>query len=82
MKIVQQRVKPYEGIHWSIYIDQVYISIELIKELTKKNLYVTRIVMANRLSKEVQSPKASKLLERGQYVHHRCYCKDETHKKQ
>ena len=72
MKIVQQLTKPYEGTHRSICIDGFYASIELLKELTKMNLHVRGTVSSTRLPKEVQILRASKLLERGQNVHHRC----------
>ena len=71
VKIVKELVSQFEGTHRSIYVDRFYTSIELIKELTIMNQYVTGPVMANRLPKEVQISPTSRLLEHGQYIHHK-----------
>jgi Transposase IS4 len=71
--VVKQLVDKYKNTHCTIYVDQFYTSIDLLKALNKMNLYVTGTLMRNRLPKEViinKSSKEYKEMGRGRFCQH------------
>ena len=47
VQIVTRLVEPFVGTHRTIYVDRFYTSIDLLKALRDRDLYVTGTVMAN-----------------------------------
>jgi Transposase IS4 len=60
VQIVNRLVEPFAGSHRTIYVDRFYTSIDLLKSLAEKNLYVTGTVLANRIPLGIRIPKTSK----------------------
>jgi hypothetical protein len=49
VQIVKCLVEPFVGSHWTIYVDRFYASLDLLKSLAEKNLYITGTMLANRI---------------------------------
>ena len=47
VRVVKELCLPYQGLHWCVFVDRFYTSIDLLKELDKLNLYVTGTCMRN-----------------------------------
>ena len=69
MQVVCRLVEPF--IHTqTIYVDRFYTSVDLLKSLSERGLYLTGTVMANRLPPEIRVDKKSadyKAMSRGDY---------------
>ncbi|MFM7529124.1 MAG: exonuclease domain-containing protein [Nodosilinea sp.] len=71
VQVVQQLVEAYRGTHRTVYVDRFYTSIDLIKELSEMDLYVTGTVMQNRIPADIRIAKKSaenRAMERGDCV--------------
>ena len=60
VKVVKELVKLFASLYWIIYIDCFYMLIELVKVLDEMSLYMTGIIMQNRLPKDLHITKSSK----------------------
>jgi DNA polymerase III epsilon subunit-like protein len=49
VQVVNRLVEPFVGTHRTIYVDRFYTSMDLLKSLAEKNLYVTGTMLANRI---------------------------------
>jgi hypothetical protein len=49
VQIVNGLVEPFVGSHWTIYVDRLYTSLDQLKSLAEKNLYITRTMLTNRI---------------------------------
>jgi hypothetical protein len=49
VQIVNPLVEPFVGSHQTIYVDWFYTSLDLLKLLAEKNLYITGTMLANRI---------------------------------
>jgi hypothetical protein len=61
-------VEPFVESHWTIYVDTFYTSLDLLKSLAEKNLYITRTMLANHIPQGIWLAKNStafKQLKRG-----------------
>ena len=71
--VVKELCKDYAGTHRTIFVDRFYTSMDLLKALDKMGLYVTGTVMRNRLPKELQIFKTTKMfkqMNRGDFESH------------
>ena len=71
VQIVTRLVEPFVGTHRTIYVDRFYTSIDLLKALRDRDLYVTGTVMANRLPKGIKVDKKSavyRAMKRGDFL--------------
>jgi len=71
VQIVTRLVEPFVGTHRTIYVDRFYTSIDLLKALWDRDLYVTGTVMANRLPKGIKVDKKSavyRAMKRGDFL--------------
>jgi Transposase IS4 len=59
VQIVERLVNPYKDSHRTIYVDRFYTSIELLKSLAERKLYLTGIMMANRIPQGIRIAKTS-----------------------
>ena len=73
------RIEPFLGLFRTVYVDQFYTSIDLIKELHEMQLFVMGTVLSNRIPKNITIAKSSKQIkemERGDAVKHVFHYKD------
>ena len=49
VRIVERLVEPFVGSHRTIYVDRFYTSLDLLKSLAERNLYLTGTMLANRI---------------------------------
>ena len=49
VQVVDKLVSPFVGSHRMIYVDCFYTSLELVKSLADKDLYVTGTMLMNRI---------------------------------
>lgn len=71
VQIVNKLVEPFINTHRTIYVDWFYTSIDLMKSLADKNLYVTGTVLANRIPLNIRIAKSSpqfRAMKRGDAV--------------
>ena len=71
VQIVNRLVEPFVGSHRTIYVDRFYTSLDLLKSLAEKNLYVTGTMLANRIPMGIRIAKTSaqfKQMSRGDAV--------------
>ena len=60
VQVVEQLVAPFVGTHHrTIYVDHFYTSVELLRSLRERDLYVTGTMLANRIPLTIQIPKTS-----------------------
>jgi DNA polymerase III epsilon subunit-like protein len=59
VQIVEQLVQPFVGTYRTIYVDRFYTSLDLLKSLADKNLYVTGTMLANRIPLSIRTAKTS-----------------------
>ena len=59
VQVVNKLVEPFIGTHRTIYVDRFYTSLDLLKSLAEKNLYVTGTMLANRIPQAIRIPKTS-----------------------
>jgi hypothetical protein len=57
--VVESLVEPFVGTHRTIYVDRFYTSLDLLKSLAERNLYITGTVLQNRIPKEIRIAKTS-----------------------
>jgi hypothetical protein len=70
VQVVCRLVEPFIHTHQTIYVDRFYTSVDLLKSLSERGLYLTGTVMANRLPPEIRVDKKSadyKAMSRGDY---------------
>ena len=68
VQICCKLVEDYVGSHRTIYVDRFYTSVELMKALRERDIYITGTVMSNRIPKAVRIAKNSaefKAMKRG-----------------
>jgi hypothetical protein len=68
VQVVNCLVKPFVGAHRTIYINRFYTSLDLLKSLAEKQLYVTGTMLANPIPQGVRVAKTSqtsKQMKRG-----------------
>jgi hypothetical protein len=71
VQIVNCLVEPFVGSHQTIYVDRFYTSLDLLKLLAEKNLYITGTMLANRIPVGIRIAKTStqfKQMSRGDAV--------------
>jgi Transposase IS4 len=71
VQIVSRLVEPFVGTHRTIYVDRFYTSINLLKALLEKDLYLTGTMMANQLPKGIKVDKKSavyRAMRRGDFL--------------
>jgi Transposase IS4 len=71
VQIVERLVNQYKNSHRTIYVDRFYPSIELLKSLAERKLYLTGTMMANRIPQGIIIAKTSatfRQLKRGDAV--------------
>ena len=71
VQIVERLVQPFVGTHRTIYVDWFYTSLELLRTLADKDLYVTGTMLANRIPQAIRIAKTSakfKNMKRGDAV--------------
>jgi hypothetical protein len=71
VQIVNRLVEPFVGSHRTIYVDRFYTSLDLLKSLEEKNLYITGTMLANQIPMGIRIAKTStqfKQMSRGDAV--------------
>jgi Transposase IS4 len=71
VQVVMCLVQPFVGSHRTIYVDRFYTSVDLLKALAEKDLYLTGTMLANRIPLGIRIPKTSrqfKSMQRGDAV--------------
>jgi hypothetical protein len=71
VQIVNRLVEPFVGSHRTVYADWVYTSLDLLKSLAEKDLYITGTMLANRIPQGIRIAKTStafKQMSRGDAV--------------
>jgi DNA polymerase III epsilon subunit-like protein len=71
VQVVMRLVEPFVGSHRTIYVDRFYTSVDLLKALAEKDLYLTGTMLANRIPLGIRIPKTSrefKSMKRGDAV--------------
>lgn len=71
VQIVNRLVEPFVGSHRTVYVDRFYTSIDLLKSLREKDLYLTGTMLANRIPLGVRIAKTSRqfnLMQRGDAI--------------
>jgi hypothetical protein len=71
VQVVEQLVEPFRGTHRTIYVDRFYTSLELLKSLTERQLYITGTMLATRIPQAIRMTKTSaeyKQMKRGDAV--------------
>lgn len=53
VQVVERLVEPFVGTHRTIYVDRFYTSLELMRTLADKNLYLTGTMLANRIPQAI-----------------------------
>jgi hypothetical protein len=69
VQVVNRLVEPFIGTHRTIYVDRFYTSLDLLKSLAEKNLYITGTMLANRTPLGIRIAKSSttfKQMKRGE----------------
>jgi Transposase IS4 len=69
--VVNQLVEPFVGSHRTLYVDRFYTSVDLLKSLAERNLYITGTMLVNRIPKHLRIAKKSdigKQMNRGDAV--------------
>lgn len=64
VQVVNRLVEWYKDSHRTIYVDRFYTSMELLKSLAEKKLYVTGTMMANRIPLGIRIAKTSPAFRR------------------
>jgi hypothetical protein len=65
VQVVNCLVEPFVGTHRTIYIDRFYTSLDLLKSLAEKQLFVTGTMLANQIPpKELELQNHPKLLNK------------------
>ena len=59
VQVVKRLVEPFVGTHRTIYVDRFYTSLELMRTLADKNLYLTGTMLANRIPQAIWIAKTS-----------------------
>ena len=59
VQVVERLVEPFVGTHRTIYVDRFYTSLELMRTLADKNLYLTGTMLANRIPQAIWIAKTS-----------------------
>jgi Transposase IS4 len=59
VQVVNCLVEPFVGTHRTIYINRFYTSLDLLKSLAEKQLYVTGTMLANRIPQGIRVAKTS-----------------------
>jgi Transposase IS4 len=81
VQVVEQLVEPFVGTYRTIYVDRFYTSIDLLKSLTDRQLFLTGTVLANRIPLSIRTAKTSstfKKMNRGDAI--KCRLKYTTQK--
>jgi hypothetical protein len=71
VQVVERLVEPFKGTHRTIYVDRFYTSVELLKSLTERQLYITGTMLATRIPQAIRMTKTSaeyKRMKRGDAV--------------
>lgn len=71
VQIVERLVEPFVGTFRTIYVDRFYTSLDLLKMLEEKDLFITGTMLANRIPQNLRIPKTSatfKSMKRGDSV--------------
>jgi Transposase IS4 len=71
VQIVNRLVEPFVGSHRTVYVDRFYTSIDLLKSLREKDLYLTGTMLANRIPMGVRIATTSrqfKSMQRGDAI--------------
>ena len=71
VQVVEKLVEPFVGTHRTIYVDRFYTSVDLLKSLHERNLYVTGTMLANRIPLSLRIAKTSttfKKMKRGDSI--------------
>jgi hypothetical protein len=71
VQIVNRLVEPFVGSHRTVYVDRFYTSLDLLKSLAEKDLYITGTMLANRIPLGIRIAKTStafKQMNRGDAV--------------
>jgi hypothetical protein len=74
VQVVERLVEPFVGTHRTIYVDRFYTSLELLKSLTERRLYITGTMLATRVPQSIRLTKTSaqyKGMKRGDAVKYR-----------
>jgi hypothetical protein len=64
-------VKPFAGSHRTVYVNRFYTSLDLLKSLAEKDLYLTGTMLANWIPLGIRVPKTSrqfKKMQRGDAI--------------
>lgn len=59
VQVVNHLVQPFVGTYRTIYVDRFYTSLELLKSLEEKKLYITGTMLANRIPQAIRIAKTS-----------------------
>jgi hypothetical protein len=59
VQVVEQLVQPFVGTYRTIYVDHFYTSLDLVKLLADRNLYITGTMLANRIPLAIRTAKTS-----------------------
>jgi Transposase IS4 len=54
VQVVNRLVEPFVGTHRTIYIDPFYTSLDILKSLAEKKLYITGTLLANRIPQRIR----------------------------
>jgi hypothetical protein len=71
VQVVEQLVQPFVGTYRTIYVDRFYTSLDLVKSLADRNLYITGTMLANRIPLAIRTAKTSttfKNMKRGDAI--------------
>jgi hypothetical protein len=71
VQVLERLLEDFTGTHRTVYVDRFYTSVELLKSLAEKNIYVTGTMLANRIPQKLRIAKASrkyKAMRRGDSV--------------
>jgi hypothetical protein len=80
VQVVEQLVEPFVGSFRTIYVDRFYTSVDLLKSLANRNLYLTGTMLANRIPLSIRTAKTSatfKNMNRGNAIKCRQTCRRE-----
>jgi hypothetical protein len=81
VQVVEQLVEPFVGSFRTIYVDRFYTSVDLLKLLADRNLYLTGTMLANRISLSIRTANTSatfKNMNRGNAI--KCWLTCRTEK--
>jgi DNA polymerase III epsilon subunit-like protein len=71
VQIVENLLEPYAGSHRTVYVDRFYTSVDLMKALAEKELYITGTMLATRIPLQMRLAKTSaeyKNMKRGDVI--------------